>query len=490
MQKKPDDTKATMAIGQLGGGKRPAGTGTYSNVYRVRQGEKTFALKLFEKLAHDYFETHKVEAKFLSQPAVRACPWISKLVQTCRVFERVQNADSKKDATAQEVERGHGLILEWIDGDPLASIPYPLLKFRKDDPFGPMHMERMRQWTFQLVSALAAIHSTGNIHGDVSMTNIMLLKDNSLCLIDGNMVQPVGKIIQHELTCCETRPPEHLLLSAHSYAKYECTVAHDIWSLGCVLASLWRSDTAFFSIRGGNKHTWEDVVGQQFVREIDSTVCYNPNYILDWDDLCSNLLFKSTHPKTDALVQDTKDAKPDLAARETARVLKKVIVDGYARNFLRKRERLTMLLVVMETLGVPNEAVWPEYPLIRCVLREKDSEFFNLLQTLSKQLPVKEAFDSKKLQEVVKPSSHHQQQSQRPQGDVKVDSCIGKDIDALADLIALCLAYDPSKRPSAATLLQHPFLATVSMKPVESVSSTPADVIDTSFTSKVYVSLL
>eukprot|EP01053_Blabericola_migrator_P011288 Blabericola_migrator_1__11287@NODE_665_length_6969_cov_168_040568_g485_i0_p4_GENE_NODE_665_length_6969_cov_168_040568_g485_i0NODE_665_length_6969_cov_168_040568_g485_i0_p4_ORF_typecomplete_len293_score31_17Pkinase/PF00069_25/3_3e41Pkinase_Tyr/PF07714_17/6_1e24Kdo/PF06293_14/5_2e10Kinaselike/PF14531_6/1_3e09Pkinase_fungal/PF17667_1/1_2e09WaaY/PF06176_11/0_00068APH/PF01636_23/0_0048APH/PF01636_23/2_8e03RIO1/PF01163_22/0_016FTA2/PF13095_6/0_015Seadorna_VP7/PF07387_11/0_12YrbLPhoP_reg/PF10707_9/0_18 len=106
-----------------------------------------------------------------------------------------------------------------------------------------MNRRQVRDLMFQILSALAYVHSRGILHRDVKPQNILLTdRETRAKLADFGLACVYGLSPSHEQKNCQAitlwyRPPELLL----GHCKYSTDA--DIWSAGCVFAEMLATRT-------------------------------------------------------------------------------------------------------------------------------------------------------------------------------------------------------------------------------------------------------
>ena len=98
-----------------------------------------------------------------------------------------------------------------------------------DQPASALPFSKRAKWARQIVQGLAAIHAHGLVHGDVTLSNVVIDEDDNAMLIDINRRGcPIG-----------WEPPEFQgLIDASLKISMYIGVKSDIWQLGMVLWGL------------------------------------------------------------------------------------------------------------------------------------------------------------------------------------------------------------------------------------------------------------
>ena len=118
------------------------------------------------------------------------------------------------------------LIFEFLDRD---------LKRHIDDTSGPLSMDTVKSFTFQLVKGLAFCHSRGVMHRDLKPQNLLVTNQGRLKIADFGLARafcPPIRPLTHEVVTLWYRPPEILLGSA-TYAP-----PVDMWAIGPILVEM------------------------------------------------------------------------------------------------------------------------------------------------------------------------------------------------------------------------------------------------------------
>jgi serine/threonine protein kinase len=118
------------------------------------------------------------------------------------------------------------LIFEFLDCD--------LKKYIDKQP-GPLPMEIVQSFTYQLVKGLAFCHSRGVMHRDLKPQNLLVTGDGRLKLADFGLARafcPPIRPLTHEVVTLWYRPPE-ILLGSTTYAP-----PVDAWAIGPILVEM------------------------------------------------------------------------------------------------------------------------------------------------------------------------------------------------------------------------------------------------------------
>ncbi len=129
--------------------------------------------------------------------------------------------------------------------------------------------EVLRQWTFAIISGLAALHQQNIIHCDLKASNILLFDDNLIKISDFNLAlfQTKNKTYQHNIGTATHRAPEVWLGIPWSYKV-------DIWSLGCTLYEIAYGE-CLFPYQGGSTYS-DKQVRRRYIRCINDWCNYGP----------------------------------------------------------------------------------------------------------------------------------------------------------------------------------------------------------------------
>jgi cyclin-dependent kinase 1 len=118
------------------------------------------------------------------------------------------------------------LIFEFLDAD---------LKRHLDKTPGPLPMEQVKSFSYQLVKGLAFCHSRGVMHRDLKPQNLLVTADGRLKLADFGLARafcPPIRPLTHEVVTLWYRPPE-ILLGSTTYAP-----PVDVWAIGPIIVEM------------------------------------------------------------------------------------------------------------------------------------------------------------------------------------------------------------------------------------------------------------
>jgi len=100
------------------------------------------------------------------------------------------------------------------------------------------NIQEMKQWTFELCSAVGCLHENGIIHCDIKPENVLLYTDNTLKLSDFGLATFSSEKLDHQVCTITHRPPECL-------KKEIWNKPLDIWALGCTLYRVMYGELLF-----------------------------------------------------------------------------------------------------------------------------------------------------------------------------------------------------------------------------------------------------
>ena len=100
---------------------------------------------------------------------------------------------------------------------------------------GPLPIETVKKFTYQILQATAYCHAHRVMHRDLKPQNLLIDKDGNVKLADFGLARAFGlpvKTYTHEVVTLWYRAPE-ILLGAKEYST-----PIDIWSIGCIFAEM------------------------------------------------------------------------------------------------------------------------------------------------------------------------------------------------------------------------------------------------------------
>lgn len=115
------------------------------------------------------------------------------------------------------------VVLEYVEGTPLDKVPV--------QPWS-VEWKRCLEWAAQTLEALAYIHSQGVIHRDLKPSNLMVLKDNSIKLMDFGIAH---KIHGTRLTGTDSIMGTPIYMAPEQLQGAEIDPRADLFSLGLIL---------------------------------------------------------------------------------------------------------------------------------------------------------------------------------------------------------------------------------------------------------------
>lgn len=136
------------------------------------------------------------------------------------------------------------LQIEWYDSDTKIRAAMPLYDMDLHSFIraqGPLSVPTMRSIMKDILRGVEHIHKHGIFHRDVKTSNILIDAHGTAVLCDFSLASAVEARIDHSMTVQTLwyRAPE-ILLGCSNYGT-----AVDVWSCGCVAASLLKGDEVF-----------------------------------------------------------------------------------------------------------------------------------------------------------------------------------------------------------------------------------------------------
>eukprot|EP00180_Rhodochaete_pulchella_P001158 Plantae.Rhodophyta-Rhodochaete_pulchella.ctg1979.p1 GENE.Plantae.Rhodophyta-Rhodochaete_pulchella.ctg1979~~Plantae.Rhodophyta-Rhodochaete_pulchella.ctg1979.p1 ORF type:complete len:299 (-),score=38.72 Plantae.Rhodophyta-Rhodochaete_pulchella.ctg1979:228-1124(-) len=186
------------------------GEGTYGVVYKARDQvtNETIALKKI-----------RLEQEDEGVP--------STAIREISILKELQHPNVVKFLDVVHASNKLYLVFEFLDQD--------LKRFMDSQPAGPLDMNLIKSYLYQLLSGIHFCHSRRVLHRDLKPQNLLIDRHGSLKLADFGLARAYGIPVRHythEVVTLWYRAPE-VLLGAR---KYSTPV--DIWSIGCIFAEM------------------------------------------------------------------------------------------------------------------------------------------------------------------------------------------------------------------------------------------------------------
>jgi serine/threonine protein kinase len=101
-----------------------------------------------------------------------------------------------------------------------------------------LHWKKAVLWTIEIAEALAAAHSSGMVHGNLSPRNIYVTSDESIKILDFGLARFIRPGVGNVMNSVSYLSPQRL-------AGDDADIRSDIFSLGCVLYEMISGRCAF-----------------------------------------------------------------------------------------------------------------------------------------------------------------------------------------------------------------------------------------------------
>lgn len=198
---------------------REAGRGAMSTVYEARDGKD-----------------RRVALKVLHAPATLAAAQqkalIDRLDREARVMLRLSHPNVVRLFDVGQEAGEHFIVMEYLDGQ--------TLRTRLDG--GPLSLVESSRVLDQIASALDAVHAEGIVHRDVKPSNVMLLPDGQVKLMDFGVARQ-GDDTTITQTGMIVGSPAYM--SPEQVRGEENTHSTDLWALGILLYEMLAGHSPF-----------------------------------------------------------------------------------------------------------------------------------------------------------------------------------------------------------------------------------------------------
>mmetsp|Transcript_50954 Transcript_50954/g.125220 ORF Transcript_50954/g.125220 Transcript_50954/m.125220 type:complete len:299 (-) Transcript_50954:50-946(-) len=186
------------------------GEGTYGVVYKAKDQvtQQTIALKKI-----------RLEQEDEGVP--------STAIREISILKELQHPNIVKFLDVVHSSNKLYLVFEFLDQD--------LKRFMDSQPSGPLDMNTVKSYLYQLLSGIQFCHARRVLHRDLKPQNLLIDNQGALKLADFGLARAFGIPVRHythEVVTLWYRAPE-VLLGAR---KYSTPV--DIWSIGCIFAEM------------------------------------------------------------------------------------------------------------------------------------------------------------------------------------------------------------------------------------------------------------
>lgn len=198
---------------------REAGRGAMSTVYEARDGEdRRVALKVLHAPP--------------TLPAAQQRALVDRLDREARVMLRLSHPNVVRIFDVGQEAGEHFIVMEFLDGQTLRS--------RLDG--GPLSLVEASRVLDGVAAALDAVHAEGIVHRDVKPSNVMLLSDGQVKLMDFGIARQ-GDDTTITQTGMIVGSPAYM--SPEQVRGEENTHSTDLWALGILLYEMLAGHSPF-----------------------------------------------------------------------------------------------------------------------------------------------------------------------------------------------------------------------------------------------------
>ncbi len=219
------------------------GPGRVVSHYRIqrRVGRGTFA-EVFK--AHDMQLERPVALKVLKGRGDRA---LDGALAEARAVAALNHPNVCTVYTVDDSEGVPFIAMEYLSGRPLAKLLEQ----------GPLDPERVRDWTRQIATGMAAAHAAGVVHGDLKPANIVMTEEGMAKILDFGLARPKlsasppAALEDPEATISLGSGGEAGISGTPAYMSPEhtrgqpTTPASDVFALGAIVFEMLSGEKAF-----------------------------------------------------------------------------------------------------------------------------------------------------------------------------------------------------------------------------------------------------
>ncbi len=163
----------------------------------------------------------------------------ARLIRTARLVSELDHPNICRICAVGEVGSQVFVAMDYIDGESLAS----RMRAR------PLTVESALDICIQIASGLQRAHEHGLIHRDIRPSNIIVIPDNHVEIIDFGCAFSVASHLEPRF---ETFQPARQYESPEQYVGRECDQRTDIWALGVLMYEALTGELPF---TGSNAET-------------------------------------------------------------------------------------------------------------------------------------------------------------------------------------------------------------------------------------------
>ncbi len=246
-------------------------------------------------LAHDARRQQPAAVKILKAELTNSREHLRRFEKEARAISALKHSNTLTVYDIGRVDKTYFIATEFINGSTL----------RKIIESGPPSLNELLDIALQIVSAVAAAHSSGIIHRDLKPENIMVRPDGCVKVLDFGLAKLTEDLVQQsslskESTVSNALTGSGAVIGTINYMSPEqlrgltVDVRTDLWSIGVVLYELVTGRTPFADASSA------DVIVSILEREAPPLTVYSPKCPNELQRIIMNALRKDREQRYQA----------------------------------------------------------------------------------------------------------------------------------------------------------------------------------------------